>query len=108
MLGLLCMAAIRSAINQRNRDFFSMPECLRIFSAVVVSCLFWISVETDAHAQDAASSWKDDWSLAAGFSIEADTTGFSFPSDIKFVPNPGPAPSDPLYFVLSPELTQFL
>lgn len=85
-----------------------MPECLRIFSAVVVSGLFWISVETDAHAQDAASSWKDDWSLAAGFSIEADTTGFSFPSDIKFVPNPGPAPSDPLYFVLSPELTQFL
>lgn len=94
------MAAMCFAINQRNGEFFSMPECLRIFSAVIVSGLFWVSVGTHAHAQDAASSWKDDWSLAAGFSIDADTTGFSFPSDIKFVPNPGPAPSDPLYFVL--------
>ena len=43
--------------------------------------------------------WKSDWAVESGFSIAPDSTGYSFPTAIAFVPNPGPAPKDPLYFV---------
>ncbi|MFP8874992.1 MAG: PQQ-dependent sugar dehydrogenase, partial [Myxococcota bacterium] len=41
----------------------------------------------------------DEWALAPGFALETDATGFELPSAIAFVPNPGPDPQDPLYFV---------
>jgi glucose/arabinose dehydrogenase len=34
-----------------------------------------------------------------GFSLELDTTGYRYPTSVAFVPEPGPAPGDPLYFV---------
>jgi glucose/arabinose dehydrogenase len=46
-----------------------------------------------------AVDWRDEWALAAGFTIERETGGFTLPSSITFVPEPGPAPGDPLYFV---------
>ena len=44
-------------------------------------------------------TWLDDWETMEGFSLTIDTEGFDFPSAIAFVPNPGPDPKDPLYFV---------
>jgi hypothetical protein len=52
-----------------------------------------------AGGQD-AFDWREDWALANGFSMVIDSEGYQMPSDIAFVPNPGSAPTDPLYFVL--------
>lgn len=43
--------------------------------------------------------WRSDWELPNGFSLKIDTEGFDFPTAIAFVPNPGPDPKSPLYFV---------
>jgi glucose/arabinose dehydrogenase len=48
----------------------------------------------------AAFDWRDDWALADGFTMAIDSEGYHLPSNIAFVPNPGSAPTDPLYFVL--------
>ena len=42
---------------------------------------------------------KSDWAVQNGFNIDVDSQGFQFPTSIAFVPNPGPSPKDPLYFV---------
>ena len=44
-------------------------------------------------------SWKQNWLVEEGFSIEIDTEGYEFPTAMAFVPDPGGAPDDPLYFV---------
>jgi hypothetical protein len=60
----------------------------------LVSCF----VAVGAHGQTPGSS-ADDWEVLPGFAVEIDTDGFVFPSAIAFVPQPGPGPKDPLYFV---------
>ncbi len=47
----------------------------------------------------ASDGWMADWAVAEGFKLTLDTEGYSLPSAIAFVPNPGTAPDDPLYFV---------
>lgn len=49
--------------------------------------------------QEPAFDWRSDWAVADGFTISKDTVGYSLPSSITFVPEPGPNPDDPLYFV---------
>ena len=63
--------------------------------AIVALC-FSILFFGEASAQE---SWKMDWVLSNGFTLEIDTEGYDFPSAIAFVPNPGPGPKDALYFV---------
>jgi glucose/arabinose dehydrogenase len=46
-----------------------------------------------------APDWRSDWAVAEGFSLRRDAEGFRFPTSIAFVPHPGSAPDDPLYFV---------
>ena len=43
--------------------------------------------------------WRQDWELAEGFTLEIDSQDYNLPSAIVFVPNPGPEPGAPLYFV---------
>jgi hypothetical protein len=45
------------------------------------------------------ADWREEWAVAGEFSLSKDTSGYSFPTAIAFVPNPGPNPEDPLYFV---------
>ena len=53
-----------------------------------------------AGAQDSTSAdWRADWAVADGFTLRRDAEGFRFPTSIAFVPEPGAAPDDPLYFV---------
>jgi glucose/arabinose dehydrogenase len=63
--------------------------------AILAASLLWPA----PCAAAAGDEWKDDWEVAEGFSLDIDAEGFSFPSAIAFVPNPGPRPEDPLYFV---------
>jgi glucose/arabinose dehydrogenase len=45
------------------------------------------------------ADWRDEWAIADGLTISRELGGFSLPSSITFVPQPGSAPEDPLYFV---------
>lgn len=74
-------------------------SAIRLFVAVVA--LGWLCSFAAAAAADepGEARWEDEWALASGFALEVDASGFEFPSAIAFVPNPGPNPDDPLYFV---------
>jgi glucose/arabinose dehydrogenase/mono/diheme cytochrome c family protein len=50
-------------------------------------------------AQAPAPDWRADWALADGFTLRRDANGFRFPTAIAFVPHPGRAPGDPLYYI---------
>jgi mono/diheme cytochrome c family protein len=50
-------------------------------------------------APASASSWEDDWEVMSGLALERDAGGFDMPTALAFVPEPGPGPKDPLYFV---------
>jgi hypothetical protein len=45
------------------------------------------------------TTWKEDWAIENGFSISTDVGGIEYPTSLTFVPNPGSAPKDPLYFI---------
>ncbi|MCB0168900.1 MAG: PQQ-dependent sugar dehydrogenase [Anaerolineae bacterium] len=64
-----------------------------------VTILYLYSQGVATKAQENAFDWKSDWSVAEGFAIDIDTEGYSLPTAIAFVPNPGDGPKDPLYFV---------
>ena len=46
-----------------------------------------------------APDWREDYAIADGFRIQRDSTGYHLPTAVAFVPEPGPGPKDPLYFV---------
>jgi hypothetical protein len=70
----------------------AMPIPKSLVCLVVALCL-------PASARGADDAWKQEWGAARGFAIERDAGGFQLPTAIAFVPQPGPAPDDPLYFV---------
>lgn len=59
----------------------------------------WAPAAADDGADQTAFNWQSNWAVTEGFTIEIDTEGYQFPTAITFVPNPGPDPKDPLYFV---------
>ena len=78
-----------------------MSSKFRVSGATLIAALAMTAV--DAPAQEADTDlldWRADWELAAGLDMEIDSTGFVLPAQIAFVPDPGPAPDDPLYFVI--------
>ena len=44
-------------------------------------------------------AWQGDYATVEGFRIRRDTMGYHLPTAIAFVPEPGPDPKDPLYYV---------
>ena len=76
-----------------------------LLALVVFSFLFLGSFSLATPFQDQGNEpvdyedWQADWGLPEGFAMELDTTGYTFPSSMAFVPNPGDAPDDPLYYV---------
>lgn len=52
-----------------------------------------------AASAPAEGDWRADWAVEEGFALGTDTEGYQYPSAIAFVPDPGPGPKDPLYFV---------
>ena len=71
--------------------------CLIVFLVMLSACAN--NVESVVQAQDTPFDWRKDWSIEEGFALEIDSEGYDFPTAIAFVPNPGPNPDDPLYFV---------
>jgi glucose/arabinose dehydrogenase len=58
-----------------------------------------VCVPVTLAGQAPAPDWRADWGVADGFTLRRDATGFRFPTAIAFVPHPGRAPGDPLYFI---------
>lgn len=52
-----------------------------------------------AVAAEGPADVADLWAAAPGYAVEVDVTGLDMPSAIAFVPEPGTAPDDVLYFV---------
>lgn len=69
-------------------------------SLAVAPTLLVLATVTPADAQQAEPDWRDDWEIADDYELERVATGFDMPVRIAFVPEPGPADDDPLYFVL--------
>jgi glucose/arabinose dehydrogenase len=70
----------------------------RLLPAILFSAFLGCSAcsrSDDPRGQDPAR----DWAVEDGFSLKVDADGFQFPSALAFVPQPGPGPKDPLYFV---------
>jgi glucose/arabinose dehydrogenase len=71
---------------------------------------YWVSDNGSTYTGNAAQTQPDFSMLASGaavpwivtqpgYRVEVVATGFQLPVDIAFVPNPGPNPTDPLYYV---------
>lgn len=73
------------------------------------SKVFWVSAsgatyhgslsDTEPDFSRLARGLPVPWSVPEGFRVEEAATGFVLPVQIAFVPDPGPLPSDPLYYV---------
>lgn len=70
-----------------------------LFLALPVLSLIVAGGEAFGQGSD-AFDWRTDWELADGLNMEIDSQGFFMPAHIVFVPEPGPGPDDPLYFVV--------
>jgi hypothetical protein len=65
----------------------------------LIALLFVSSCQSGSPEQTRNYDWIADWGVEESFSIEEDSTAFYLPTSIAFVPNPGPLPKDPLYYV---------
>lgn len=66
---------------------------------LLIALAAWPFIASVEAHQTKPYDWKADWAVAEGFGLSIDTEGYSFPTAIAFVPEPGPDPKDPLYFV---------
>jgi glucose/arabinose dehydrogenase len=74
------------------------------------TALYWVSFDGSTWVANAGQTEPDFSTLARGlalpwvvstpgYQVEVVATGFTLPVDIAFVPNPGPNPGDPLFYV---------
>lgn len=69
-------------------------------AAVVTGVALGLLASAEVFAQDQeVVDWRAVLAVQPGMAIEVDSQGFSLPTAIAFVPNPGPSPESPLYFV---------
>lgn len=68
-------------------------------SLCAVFALTFGSAAFAAGANSPNTSWQANWAIPPGHTLEVDTSGYTLPVSITFVPNPGSAPEDPLYYV---------
>ncbi|MGH3111027.1 MAG: PQQ-dependent sugar dehydrogenase [Gaiellaceae bacterium] len=73
----------------------------RVWAVVACSALVGVAgtLAATAAGQGSADASTTDWAVEEGFTLDVDTTGYDLPTAIAFVPDPGDAPDDPLYFV---------
>lgn len=72
--------------------------CILAASGWLSSSLAY-SVGSVAYSQEPTPDWRSDWAVRSGLGLEIDALGFSLPTALAFVPQPGSDPDDALYFV---------
>ncbi len=85
---------MKMTIKQTRRFILFLGAMLALLALVV-----WPMVSTVQADQNPPFDWRTNWAVSEGFALSIDTEGYNFPTAIAFVPEPGPAPKDPLYFV---------
>jgi len=68
------------------------------FCLSIVLILLMVSINVRAQ-EDPPGDWQKDWAVQKGFALSVDTAGYHMPTEIVFVPKPGPGPKDVLYYV---------
>ncbi|MDX1962067.1 MAG: PA14 domain-containing protein [Pirellulales bacterium] len=73
------------------------------------TAVYWVSLngstyvgavgETDPNFALLARGSAVPWTAPNGYRVEVVSTGYQLPIDVAFVPNPGPNPTDPYYYV---------
>ncbi len=81
-------------MSQRSRPTAYLPLSLCLCFAGLA-----LTIKGSPAQAQAESEWKREWAVRGGYSISIDTQGFELPSALAFVPNPGPDPKDPLYYL---------
>jgi glucose/arabinose dehydrogenase len=66
---------------------------------VSLAITVWPLIQPVQARQTSSYDWRKDWAVPEGFALNIDTDGYQFPTAIAFVPEPGPGPKDPLYFI---------
>ena len=80
-------------------------------AAALLAVVTSVGLTTEARAQSQvdrrrrvlpptpARDWRSDWQPEEGFILSRDSEGYRLPTAIAVVPDPGPGPKDPRYFV---------
>lgn len=78
-----------------------MPRLIIHFAILTLLLLVnpVLAEEGGGKSAAAGKSWQKNWALEPHFKMEIDSDGYTFPTAMAFVPNPGSGPKDPLYFV---------
>lgn len=71
----------------------------RRIAGLAVCTLLLLPAFPDPAAAQTDSTRLHDWETQPGFRLDVHARGFLLPTSIAFVPEPGPDPADPLYFV---------
>ena len=87
-----------SRVERRHKDLMNRTPRLAAAALAALSTVSLGLHRSVAGATEVAETPLA-WAVAEGFTVEADAGGFVLPTAIAFVPEPGPGPSDPLYFV---------
>ena len=77
------------------KRFILLATVVLFFIALAI----WPLIQPVQADQTEEFDWRADWAVPEGFALQIDTEGYQFPTAIAFVPEPGPDPEDPLYFV---------
>lgn len=70
-----------------------------LFTGGLILAVVLAASAPGVRAEPVVFDWRTEWQVADGFSISRDSDGYELPTAIAFVPDPGPGPKDPLYFV---------
>jgi glucose/arabinose dehydrogenase len=91
---------MRTKVNNIRRKFILKRFILAAAMVLFLTALAVWPLMQGVHADQPTSfDWRADWAVPEGFALQIDTEGYTFPTAIAFVPEPGSGPKDPLYFV---------
>lgn len=91
---------MRTDIEEMRRRSI-LKKIILIAAAVflLIALTLWPLIRRVQADESSSFDWRTDWAVPEGFALGIDTEGYHFPTAIAFIPNPGPDPKDPLYFV---------
>ncbi|HEX7002314.1 MAG TPA: PQQ-dependent sugar dehydrogenase [Trueperaceae bacterium] len=81
----------------RSRRRVERPAALLLLTCFVTSV--WVLASLALAAPLSAQQALTEIAVAAGYSLEVHASGLTLPTAIEFLPDPGPEPGDPYYFV---------
>ena len=82
-----------------HSDLPLVPRAVWQCKALAIVSLLLLAACNGSSGEPTDFDPVDAWATHEGFAVEVDAHGFTLPTAIAFVPQPGADPGDPLYFV---------